>query len=360
MTAMQLLSSEQVISDTRSALGLGAPSDGNFVDDALLAQLLRGAAWSSCPCLPFILVREVESGLRGLVNDSNGLRERLLQVLETMMTTGDLLEPGLVTHSMQLSKGTLFAAPLSFAMLSEDVAQIFGVSSENELENKPALRGRVVYEGASRRVYGHSSEPLRERLRHAGLRELSMQAWLKEPGTEAAGDFLDRAKEGLKRSDPADVAIDGLEVFDSTRGGIYASCWGGAEGRNGLFVARRPKAYGSAHWMFVEIAHGRLARTAHLPPAGSSHRACDEAWRAQLALDAVNGRPQRYRLRKDARAAYVDMLFPVPLWAHRHLLVMGRQVSSHRSICSYEIPGNLLGEVHAFLEQKLWMKATKD
>ena len=356
---MHLLSPAQVLEETRGAFGLAQSKDGSAVDETLLAQLLRAAAWSYCPCQAFVLVREVERQLIGLVEEAIGLRDRIAEVLETLVATGDLVEPGLVSHSMELPKGALFAAPLSFSMLNEGVAQIFGIACTGELESKPEMQLRVVHEGASRRVYARSSEQLAGVLRHAGLREISVQAWLKEPGVEGAGDFLNHAKSALKRADPADSATEGLEVFDATRGAIYADCWGPAVGRNGSFIARRPKAYGNSHWMLVEMADGRIARCAHLPLIGSTNRACDEAWRLQCALGAVNGQHQQYRLRKQGADAYIDMLFPVPLWAHRHLLAMGRQVPRYRSICSYHVPENLLSEVRTFLEQKLWMK-TKD
>jgi hypothetical protein len=356
--AMHLTSPEQVLASTRSALGLPTAKDGNAVDDTLLAQLLRAVAWSSCPCQPFILVREVERTLSGLVDDVDSLHERILQSLETLLATGDLLEPGLVTHAIELPKGALFTAPLSFAMLSTDVALIFGIASTDVFEGQPELLGRIVYDGASRRIHARPSEPLGAKLRHAGLRELTMQAWLKEPATEAASVFLDEAKATLKRADPADSAIDGLEVFDSSRGGIYSTCWGAPGDRSGLFIARRPKAYGNTHWMLVELSAGRVEQTAHLPRIGSSLRGCDEAWRLQLALNAMNGRPQRYRVRKENAIAYLDMLFPVPLWAHRHLLVLGRQAQRQQSICSYQVPESLLGEARSFLEQRLWLKTT--
>jgi hypothetical protein len=353
---MKLISPEQVLAITRTTLDLGVAVEDQAIDEALLAQLARRVAWSNCPCQPFVLVREVERGLKGLVPGTDSLRAQIAQVVETLVATGDLLEPGQVTHADGGPKGLLFPAPPSFAMLSSDMAQLFGVASEEELEGPPELQGRIVYDGASRRVMAKPGESLEAKLRVAGLRELSIEAWLREPATESAIDFLAAAKTRLRRTEPADATIDGLEVFDSSAGEIYSACWGIPGGRSGLFIARRPRAYGNHLWMLVELSDGRIAQSTHLPPIGSPFRGCDEAWRTQLALDSVNGRPQRYRVRQEVLAAYLDMLFPVPLWAHRHLLVIGRQSPALKSICSYQVPENLLNEARSFLEQKLWLK----
>lgn len=283
---------------------------------------------------------------------------RLTEVLESLIATGDLLEPGQVTYAEELPKGWLFPAPPSFAMLSEGVAQLFGVANEEELEGLPALRGRVVHEGASRRVTALSGEALEATLRVAGLRELSVQAWLREPVGQSATNFLSAAKKRLKATEPVDAVIDGLEIFDSAGDGIYSACWGVPGSKSGLFIARRPKAYGNWQWMLAELNGGRVVQSALLPSPGSSFRGCDEAWTTQLALDAVRGRPQRFRVRQDSSAVYLDILFPVPLWAHRRLLVLGQQVTRQKSICSFQVPAELLGEASGFLEQRLWLKRT--
>lgn len=355
---MNLLSSEQVLANARAALGLGVVKEDQAVDEALLAKLLRRVAWSNCPCQPFVLVREVERGLKGLVPDTDSLRTRIGQVLENLIATGDLLEPGQVTHADEWPKGFLFPAPPSFAMLSSDMAQLFGIASEEELEGPLELQGRIAHDGAARRVTAKPGESLKAQLRVAGLRELSMEAWLREPATESATEFLAAARTRLRRAEPADATIDGLEIFDSSAGGIYSDCWDVPGNRSGVFVARRPGAYGNNFWMLVELNGGRIVQSTHLPLTGSPFRGCDEAWRTQLALDSVSGRPQRYRVRREAITAHLDMLFPVPLWAHRHLLVIGRQVPALKSICSYQVPEGLLSEARNFLEQKLWLETT--
>lgn len=355
---MKLITPNQVLTGARAALGLSVDEEKQLIDDAMLAQLLRTVAWSHCPCLPLVLIREAERCLKGLVSVDDNVTDKLSQVLEILVATGDLLEPGQVTHADELPRGVLFPAPPSFAMLSDELAQLFGVAHEDEFDGLPELQGRVVHDGVSRRVMARPRETLHATLRMAGLRELSMQAWLREPTDEPAADYLVAARKRLKRAEPADAFIDGLEIFNSTIGGIYLACWVPPSSNIGLFVARRPKAYGSHLWMLVELDGDHIVQTLHLPISGSMFRGCDEAWRMQLALDAVNGHPQQYRVRRKEGSSYLDMLFPVPSWAHRHLLALGREAPRMQSICSYEIPELLLGEACSFLEKRLWLKRT--
>lgn len=353
---MKLIEPNQVLAGARAALGLSVSREYRPVDEAMLAQLLRTVAWSNCPCSPLVLIREAELCLKGLVPLDDDVAERLSQVLETLVATGDLLEPGQVTHAGELPRGVLFPAPPSFAMLSGDVAQLFGVAHEDNFDGLPELQGRVVHDGASRRVVARPGETLEGTLRMAGLRELSMQAWLKEPANELPADFLAAARTRLKQAEPAEAFIEGLEIFNPRAGGIYSACWVVPSSNSGLFIARRPKAYGSSLWMLVALDGGRIVQTMHFPIAGSLFRGCDEAWRTQLALDVVNGHPQRYRVRREEGREHLDMLFPVPVWAHRHLLVLGREVPRMKSICSYEVPEQLLGDACSFVEQRLWLK----
>lgn len=354
-----LLSPAEVLGQTRVALGLSSRDALDAVDDALLAQLLRAVAWVHLPCLAGVLVKEAERHLQGLSEDLPLLRERLAFVLETMCGTGDLVEPGQVTHADIYPRGALFPAPPSFAMLTRDVAQVFGVAGEDYWASITQLQGRVVHEGASRRIVARAGESLDTYLRDAGLRELSIEAWLKEPPIASAAEILDSARKHLRRAPPGDDIASGLEVFDSRAGRIYSSSWSEPRGLSGLVMARRPKAFGSTQWMLVELTSGNVEQVSFLPTPGRSGRACDEAWLLQLAADFRAGRPQQFRLRREGGLSVIDLLFPIPRWAHRRLLVLGRLVPRWRSICSYQVEEMLLEDACVFLERRLWMSRTE-
>jgi len=356
--SMTLLQPDSVVAEARKALSLPTVAASLAIDDALLAQVLRAVAWSHCPCQPFILLREAERHLRGLDPQATDLADRLATVLESMVATGDLVEPGQVTQAEAFSRGILFPAPPSFAMLSDDVAQLFGVANEDGWGGLPDLHGRVDYDGASRRVLARPGEELAAKLLATGLRELSVEAWLREPTTVSARDFLAAALKRLKPAGPADTLGSEMEVFEPGAGGIYSKSWVAPSGKTGKFIARRAKAFGANQWMFIAMDSGRLVQLAHLPAPGSSGRACDEAWRLQLALGALDGRPQSFVLTRQGQVDHFDLAFPIPQWAHRRMLVFGRQVPSRKCVCSYEVQGNLTAEASNFLEHRLWMKKT--
>jgi hypothetical protein len=354
---MTLLTADAVVAEAREGLGLPAVAASVAVDDTLLAQVLRAVAWSHCPCQPFILMREAERHLNGLVPPATDLADRLSAVLEALIATGDLVEPGQVTQAEFFSRGALFPAPPSFAMLSQDVAQLFGLANEGGWGSLPDLPGRVGYDGASRRIVAKPGEELAAKLRAAGLRELSVKAWLKEPPTVSAADLLSAALAKMKLAEPGDAIGAEMEVFVAGSS-IYSKCWVRPSCQSGNFIAKRAKAFGAAQWMLVSLDAGRPLRLAHLPSPGSSLRACDEAWRLQLAKDAVDGRPQAFRLTLPGKFAHFDLTFPIPQWAHRRMLAFGRQVPSRKCICSYDISEGLVAEASSFLEQQLWMKKT--
>lgn len=350
-----LLSPVEVVGQTRVALGLPSIEAPDAIDDALLSQLLRAVAWVHAPCHAGVLVREAERHLQGLAGDLLQLRERLAFVLETMCGTGDLVEPGQVTHADVYPRGALFPAPPSFAMLTAEVAQVFGVASEDYWASIPQLQGRVVHEGASRRIVARAGESLDTYLRGAGLRELSTEAWLKEPHATSPGELLEAARKHLRPTTPGDDIAQGLEVFDPTEGRIYATSWSEPRGHTGLAIARRPKVFGPTQWMLVELDSGKVQKVSFLPTPNSSGRGCDEAWLLQLAADSRAGRPQRFRLRRGDGLWFVDLLFPVPQWAHRRMLLLGRLTPRWRSICSYQVDEMLLEDACVFLERRLWM-----
>lgn len=354
--SMTLLSPEAVVAEAREALGLPAVAASIALDDALRAQVLRAVAWSHCPCQPFILLREAERLLKGLVPQNADSADRLASVLESMVATGDLVEPGQVTQVETFARGVLFPAPPSFAMLSKGVAQLFGLTNEDGWGGLPDVHGRVSYDGASRRVFARPGEQLEVKLLAAGLRELSVEAWLREPATVAAGDFLAKAVKRLKQAEPADALSSEMVVFEPDAGDIYSKSWVSPSGKTGRFIARRAKAFGASQWMFVELNSGRPLQLAHLPAPGTSDRACDEAWRLQLAICAVKQQPKIFRQTRQGQVSRFDFAFPIPQWAHRRMLVLGRQLPSRSSICSYEIQEGLTSEASNFLEQKLWMR----
>jgi len=124
---------------------------------------------------------------------------------------------------------------------------------------------------------------------------------------------------------------------------------------SGTFVARRPQAYGAPIWGFALLDHGALARFLDLPLKGFRWRGCDAAWHLQAAIDHCRGVPQRYRRRPATAGAYFDFFSPLPLWAERHLAIVGQPAARQQSLFTYFIAEDDLVAEEEFLQRRLWL-----
>ncbi|HTP26655.1 MAG TPA: hypothetical protein VMK12_13505, partial [Anaeromyxobacteraceae bacterium] len=107
--AIEQITREGVLKASRESLRL-SPS-ANPVDDTMLAALLRRAASILCPCSPATLAAFVLDGLKYLLEGRHEAQERLADLIEKLMVTGDLLELNQVTTDDPDVKSTwVFAA----------------------------------------------------------------------------------------------------------------------------------------------------------------------------------------------------------------------------------------------------------
>jgi hypothetical protein len=74
-----------------------------------------------------------------------------------------------------------------------------------------------------------------------------------------------------------------------------------------------------------------------------------------MALDHSRGVPQFYRCRRDSTGACLDFFSPLPLWAQRRLVVLGRPATREKCLFSYWIPERELASEATFLQQRLWL-----
>lgn len=350
---MDFLSSAQALEVARSRLAL--PAGVLARSQEHLAQVARRAAGACCPCSPKTLKRVISQCLEGLVESPETFDAQLDELLEAMQSGGDLLELSEVTSGEALPGTWLFLAPPSFAMVNKAEARIFGLAAEELLPLPAPLLPRVKLQGAGRVLNAEPNEDLQKVLGSAGLRELSTNAWLRTPERVSATDLVARHKSNLRAADPSDVG-QGYRVFDSSVRGIYVNRWVELNRQTGLFLARRPQAYGADLWAVVEAIDGAATRVGTLPRPGVVHRGCDEGWWLQLAMDALAGRPQEFRLRSGVDGVTVDLTFPLPLWAQRRLEVLGRRTERNNSVASFWLPHSVAQEELRLLDEFFWMK----
>lgn len=348
------VTSEDVVMVSRAALGLSTVA-GSTIDEPFLAASLRRTAGFLCPCSPSTLIGAVADSLRHLADDPEVLSERLEAVAEKLIVIGDLLELNQVTLDNSAARGTwVFAAPPSFVPRSNQSTLIIGLAKDQSEPLPQTIRARIDYHGSLRVIRQRDDELLRT-LRDLGVLETSEAAWLKSPKPQSARDFRDDIWRKLNAQLPSG-SIEELTILDPARPpSYYKGRWATPKDESGIFVCRRPQAYGAPLWGVVALSRGQPARILDLPPRGSPLRGCDVAWHLQMAVDHLNGTPQLYRLRKTNHGACIDLFSPLPLWAQRRLSVLGREIQPEHCLMSFLVPDSELANEEQFLKERLWL-----
>jgi hypothetical protein len=124
-------------------------------------------------------------------------------------------------------------------------------------------------------------------------------------------------------------------------------------------VVRRPQAFGADLWGYAELGGGEVLKLLDLPLPGDRWRGCDAAWRLQLAIDALAGRPQGYRVVSGERSRF-DLFAPIPLWARRRLSIMGEEVDPVGCLMSFEFARDSAAAEERFLNEQLYLVRSSD
>lgn len=397
---------EEVHANAVETLGLD-PSALDLESPEAIAALVRRAATFLTPCAPRTLRDAVLRGLVGLAGTSrdfdrnddpdessalpagevvrgggseegsaehaavvaryseggeaNSLRDRVAINVEALVSYGDLIElPARDDSGGRL----LYLAPPTFVRAAPGVVFLLGARPD-AVESLPGdLLGRVVHTNHTRRVYEEVGEDLSRRLRSFGFIELPGQLWLASPRRELPADLIGRADRALAAgASCGDVAS--LTILDPTRTPrYYRGRWVDPGRRSGRFIARRKQRYGADLWAYVEVANGAVTRLTDLPLDRRvvDARGCDDAWRIQLAIDALAGHRQCFRVRLSgpAGAIIVDFFSPIPRWALRKWDVLGETVAPLRSLFAYRFPVAEFVTVRRDLEDDLWLAECMD
>jgi hypothetical protein len=353
--AIEEISAEQVIAESRALLGL-PPGDSNGADEAMLAASLRRAAGICCPCSRSTLVNAVIDAFQFLTADSAILAERLDETVERLVAVGDLLELDSVATDDTDAKGTwVFPAPPSFVVRPSGNIFILGIVPE-EASSLPAfLNARVAHEGCTRVLIPEPSEDLPSTLRGYGLLRISDAAWLKMPKPEPAANLCESMMRRLSAlGTSGDIAE--ISILDPSQPVTYYNGrWRTPNNDTGVFVARRPQAYGAALWGLVRLEQGRAKQFLDFPIKGTRWRGSDTAWHLQMAIDHDKGAPQRYRRSQGSTGTRFDFFSPLPLWAQRRLTLTGRPVLREKCLLSFVVPDHTATDEEAFLKERLWL-----
>lgn len=350
---VERIDSAEVVEKCRLALGLEADTD-THIDEALLAALVRRAAGFVCPCSATALRASVAESLQLLV-EGDELRERIDAVIESLLIGGDLLELHDVTTDDGAATGTwVFAAPPGFVRRPNGTVFVVGIVPDHDVFLPEEIADRVVHEGAIR-VIASQNEDLATVLREYGLQELSEDQWLKKPKAQTPESLLEATRRRLEKQ-PRSGGVEGLHLLDPESSvTYYRGRWTVPQRHTGMFVARRPQDYGAPIWCVAELENGTAVRFVDLPPRESRWRACDAAWHLQMAIDQSRSNPQRYRRQDMDGGVRLDFFSPIPLWAERRLMLLGKALPQERSLLSYWLPDPEVDAEEQLLQAQLWL-----
>lgn len=356
---MRRLTAAEVHALKIAELGLD-PAALDLTSVEAIAGALRRAASFLCPCSATTLVRAVVSPLRGLVPDLDASKELVEQTLDAMIAHGDIFEQRDMTSEVASPPVLLYAAPASFVARASGVVILLGISTDQLSPLPDDLEQRIGYVGHVRRLGPVPGKDLRGELHQIGLLELANDTWLKSPPQETAENHVTGYDRTLDNTQPS-RDIPGLLLLDPERSvRYYPGRWVEPRTHTGRFVARRSQAYGADLWCYVQLRNGQPERMIDLPHSGNRWRGCDEAWHLQMAIDAQRGQPQRFRVRPGlGEGAVLELLSPVPAWAHRRWDALGEPVPrAPRSgfLFAYRLAKSEIDEEVRFAREFLWLE----
>lgn len=357
--AITVVSSAEILKASLQMLGVPV-STGTGLDDIMLAALLRRTAGIVCPCSRSTLVAAVFESLQFLTSDDASLRKRIADAVESLVIVGDLLELNQVTiNDPAATNAWIFCAPPTFVVRPGGSVFILGIVADEASPLPSSLNVRMAYEGFARVLTQLQGENLPSILGDLGLRELPQSVWLKSPKAESASGL----SEGMLRrlaEQPRSGAIADLSILHSERDvRHYARRWDAPTNESGNYLARRPQAYGAPLWGFASLKDGAVNRFLDFPLRGTKWRGCDVAWQLQMAIDHNRRTPQLYRRRSTSDGVCLDFFSPLPLWALRRFEILGRPAPRENCLFSYWILENELAVEERFLQESLWLAATK-
>lgn len=356
---ISVVAPQDIVRYCRSLLNL--QGEGQGIDEIFLSAMLRRAAGALCPCSRAVLRAALVDSLGHLDQEPGTLLTRLEDLIDDLLVAGDLLELSDVTTGDTEAKGTwVFAAPPSFVERKSGTIFLTGIVPDQDGWLPENIRNRILLSNNTRSIKQDTGEDLAAQLVSEGLSKLPETTWLKAPKTVAPTEALSKAGQRLASEQPC-APLQGLEIIDpDTKPTYYKGRWTSPRDHTGLFVARRPQEFGAALWCLAEIYSGSLKRIVDLPFRGYRWRGCDAAWHLQMAIDRERAAPQRYSLDPaDDGTCRLSFYSPIPLWAERRLMILGRKCQGEKCLFAYEIPTDETAQEEEFLQENLWLEPIK-
>jgi hypothetical protein len=291
--------------------------------------------------------------LDSITDDRDPHMEQAEALIVGLLDHGDLIE---VEDSETDSRQIALRAPAVCALSNTKLILLGSVPFG--AETLPSTyRTRLESKGYGRFLTVENPVLILNELRSVGYVVISEAEWAQLPEQRNARLHL-ASYASRFRIDIGTGTIEGLRVLDSDRPVThYKSRWIGAAKRDGDFVARRQRKYGSDVWSFVRFRNLEPASLLDLPTKSFPFRACDEAWHLQQAIDREAGHPQRYRIVNEPSGGVIFQFFsPIPQWAHRRLTLLGDQIEPSNCLLAYRFPAVDIADAEVkFVETRMWL-----
>ena len=355
--SIQRIQQAEVGTIATRVLGLDETVD-LFSLEGLCASLRRAASFL-CPASPGQVVDALLDTLAPISPDLT--RTDIADALDLLIGIGDLLE----LRSPPAPTRLLYLAPPSYVEREPGQYLLLGVRPNAEpIVDEDLIGTSVLYEAHIRSV---SLDPnlAAEVFNSAGLHRLTREQWTKAPRHETSAAVISKVRNRLATS-PTTGQVIGLLVIDPTTSvRYYKGRWREPTSTDrGIFVGRRPQAYGAPIWCVVELIEGTLKALIDLPADSTTAPGWDEARRLQAAVDAERGTSQVFRIQpsENIEGAWIlDFFGPLPSWADRYLEVTGFPAPrSKGALYSYRVSDGVVGAVSDFLSKSLWMNAIEE
>lgn len=340
------------------ALGLDA-AEGLLTAEGLAASLRRAASFL-CPATPQQITDAVLDAVRPLSPGGGLARDDLTSLLDLLVSTGDLIE---LPPGPDMPGRLLYLGPPSYVEKHPGTYLLTGIRPFGA-PLAPGIADAIRHDGHTRTIELDQRQAAGE-LAALGLHKIGQGQWLHRPRETRADDLVLRFRQRLRAADRSGN-IDGLTLIDpAAKVTYYRGRWRDPKpADSGVFVGRRPQAYGSDLWCLVEMSQGAPQALVDLPAEDASVPGRDEAWRLQAALDAARGAPQEFRIwtigagtSEGDSDTGIDFFSPLPTWAERYLELTGYATPrAAGALCSYRVPGPGVAGLAGFLTTMLWMR----
>ncbi len=331
---------------------------GHEISVELLADVLRSQLARMFPCPPHALLTAARRALAGLGWDADTLGRVAGDVLEDLQTCGDIVELARVTVAQDEDRSQwLFPAPPGF-VLRGNRAYLFGIAPDNAPCLPGEHRQRLQLNGAARYLVLDAPGALTPAsLQALGLRQLDEREWLGLDRSETAAEHLDLLRDRLLRHG-TNGHLPGMRTLAHQTAARmpYQRRWTSDSTASGLHIVRMEQPHGAPLWYFAELSAGRCKRSLLLPFHLDSDRGCDQAWRAQLAIDATQACHASYSVEHRGGEAILRLDFPIPLFARRRLLFLGGSMAREDNPNMFVVPANEEVSERRYLEERLWLR----